>query len=282
MPTPMTLLNMTTAPTINMPPVNPAVQQPSQAQPVATAPAITQPTQTVRTALAIPAAFGAMATLPGVDELPEASLIYGFYASSRSKNYDKCLKAGAAEGDAVISVEGNLVALKTFKYFLAAAFACRSKMENDGSISAVNLDAKTYRNETPDEHYVTLLIAFVNGKLIPVKFDFRTTKSKAAAEPIRTLHQSITPEWGNLSPQHRDTMAYQIPWGRVVTETTTQRRVSAKGLVYHETIPVSRPATPDEMKALTEFASNQDNLDLFSRVQADYEKRCEELRGKVK
>lgn len=281
MPTPTTLLGQMNIPQVTMPTVQPANPTPNSPQITTHHPELSKPQQS-NTALAIPAAFGAMANLPGADELPENNTIYGFYASSRSKNYDKCIKAGANEGDAVVMVEGNLVVCKTLKYFLAAAFACRSKMENDGNISAVNLDARTYSVATPDEHYVTLLLVFINNKLIPCKFDFRTTKSQAASTPIQMLHQSILPEWGSLSEAHRNTMSFQIPWGRVVTETTTQRRVSAKGMAYHQAMANSRPASVDEMKALTEFASNQDNLDLFSRVQADYEKRCEELRKKVK
>lgn len=246
-----------------------------------TVPAVA-PSTPAATALAVPAFLSAIPAIPAANDLPEGSSIYGFYASSRSKNYDKCIKAGASDGDAVISVEGNLIPAKPLKFFLAAAFACRSKMENDGSISRVSLDIKTRRDETPDEHYVTLLVVSVNSQLIPVKFDFRTTKSGAAEEAIRTLHQAQTPEWAGLTPAHKETAAFPIPWGKVFSEVTTQRKVSSTGLVYFQAIPSCRPATVGEMKQLMDAAGDTQFLATFEKVKSEYEQRVAELRTKVK
>lgn len=240
------------------------------------------PTPQQSTGLTIPNAFGAMATIPGADELPEGSSIYGVYSSSRSKNYDKYLKAGASEGDAVINIEGNLVVCKPLKFFLAAAFGCRSKMENDGNISAVSLDIKNYTQAIKDEHFACLILAFVNGSLVPCKFDLRTTKSKAASETIRTLHQAMTPEWANLSPLHAATMSFSVPWGRVITEVNTTRKVSGSGLAYHEAIPSCRPANTDEMKLLTAAVQDEQFVETFKKIEGEYQKRVVELKSKVK
>lgn len=231
------------------------------------------------TGLAIPAAFSGLATIPSADELPEGGTIYGFWVSNRSKSYAQCLAAGAAEGDAVIKVEGNLIACKPLKFFLVAAAQFRTKMEMDGSISTVSLDMS---KRDMDEHYVTMLLVLHGENLIPCKFDFRTTKAKAAIEAARAQHQSNTPEWGKLSPAHAATVAFQIPWGKVVTEVSTVRKVSAKGLPYFAAEPNARPASPHEMGLLTKFAESQDNLNLFSTVFSEYEARVNELKSKVK
>jgi hypothetical protein len=243
----------------------------------------TTPAETPQnTALAVPAFLSNIPAIPSVEELPDGVSIYGFYSSSRSKNYDKCLKAGAAEGDAVIVVEGNYIPAKPLKFFLAAAFGCRSKMENDGSISRVSLDFKTKTEATPDEHYVTLLVVLLNNQLIPVKFDFRTTKSKAAEDTIRMLHQAQSPEWAKLGNDHRETVAFPIPWGKVFCEVTTQRKVGSSGLPYYQAIPTPRPASVAEMKMLMEAAGNVEFLATFERIKTEYEQRVSDLKAKIK
>jgi hypothetical protein len=252
-------------------------QMPTANIPVQAVPTLQTPTQS--TGLAIPAAFSGLATIPSADELPEGGTIYGYWVSNRSKSYTQCLAAGAAEGDAVIKVEGNLIACKPLKFFLVAAAQFRTKMEMSGDISAVSLDMS---KRDMDEHYVTMLLVLHGETLIPCKFDFRTTKAKAAIEAIRAQHQSQTPEWGKLSPAHAATVAFLIPWGKAVTEVPTTRKVSGKGLAYFAAEPQVRPATPNEMRLLTEFGQSQDNLNLFSTVFSEYEARVNELKSKVK
>lgn len=258
-----------------------AVPQPEQPKPVimSTFPMEQAKPAPQSTGLAIPAAFSGLATVPGADELPEGGTIYGFWVSSRSKSYANCLAVGAAEGDAVIKVEGNLIACKPLKFFLTAATQFRSKMENDGSISTVSLDMS---RRDMDEHYVCMMLVIHGDNLIPCKFDHRTTKAKAAIESIRALHQANTPEWGKLSPAHAATVSFPIPWGRVVTEVTTQRKVGKSGLPYYAAEPNVRPATTHEMQLLTKFAADQDNLNLFNTVNSEYEARVNELKAKVK
>lgn len=233
------------------------------------------------TGLAIPAAFGGLATLPSVDELPESGTIYGFWVSDRSKSYANCLSAGAVEGDAVIKVEGNLIVCKPLKFFLVSAVQFRTKMGPSGDITSVSLDMKK-TPETPDEHYVAFMLVIHGDRLIPCKFDHRTTKAKAAIEAIRGVHQANSEDWGKLSPAHSATVSFPIPWGRVVTEVTTVRKVSATGLKYFDAVPNVRPATTHEMKLLADFASDADNLNLFTTVQKEYEARVNSLKAKAK
>lgn len=278
---PKTLLSNVSIPT--MPTANTPVQaapQPEQQKPIvmSTFPMEQQkPPQS--TGLAIPAAFGGLASIPSAEELPEGGTIYGFWVSNRSKSYTQCLAAGAAEGDAVIKVEGNLIVVRPFKFFLVAAAQFRTKMEMDGSISTVSLDMS---KRDMDEHYVTMLMVLHGDNLIPCKMDFRTTKAKAAIEAIRAQHQANSAEWVKLSPAHAATTSFEIPWGRAVTEVTTQRKVSTKGLPYFAAEPSVRPATTHEMGLLTKFAGNQENLNLFSTVFSEYEARVNELKAKVK
>lgn len=278
---PKTLLSNVSIPTMPTAtvPVQ-AVPTPQNASPIMSTFPMEHPKPTPQsTGLVIPAAFGGLATVPGADELPEGGTIYGFWVSSRSKSYANCLAVGAAEGDAVIKVEGNLIACKPLKFFLTAATQFRTKMENDGSISTVSLDMS---RRDMDEHYVCMMLVIHGDNLIPCKFDHRTTKAKTAIEAIRGLHQAISPEWGKLSPAHAATVSFPIPWGRVVTEVTTQRKVGRSGLPYFSAEPNVRPANTHEMNLLTKFAADQENLNLFNTVNSEYEARVNELKAKVK
>lgn len=261
---------------LNIPPVG---GNATPAQPAA------QSTTPPTTALTIPAAFGQIANLPAADDLPEPSMCYGFFPHSMSKSYAKCVQAGAKEGDAVVSVEGNIIVLRPIKFFIAMAFGCRVKSANDstGKILAVSLDIKNYTDEIPDEYYATLAVVFANGQLIPCSFDFKTTKARAASDTIKALHQCVTAEWVTLSPQHAATASFPIPWGRVVWNGGTTRHVSGKGMVYYSTDKdCARPSTAEEMQALQTAAGNDQFLTAFMEAKNSYDRKVAELRAKVK
>ena len=275
MPQPTTLLSG-----LNIPPIAQTVANPVPAV------QIHHPSPQNGT-LAVPAAFANMPALPNADELPTggSGTVYGFYNTPNAGQFAAAMAVGAADGDAVIKVDGKLIACKPLKFFLCMASAFRTKSDNSGNIIAASLDVMRKTNETPDEHYVTLILVDVPGRgLIPCKFDFKTTKADAARQAITALHECVTPQWGDKSVAHKITMPFNPPWGRVMNEVTTSRYVGRSGNppCYITNKGSARPATPEEMKALVEFASNQENLDLFSTVQSEYEARCNEIRRKVK
>lgn len=242
-------------------------------------------TQQVANGLAIPAAFGQIATIPSVEDLPEPARVYAFFPHPLGKNYGKCVAAGAKEGDAVVSVEGNIVVLRPLKFFLAMGFGCRVKTANDnsGKILAMHPDIKNYPDDISEEYYATLAVVFANGQLIPCSFDFKTTKASAASDTFRALHQCVTAEWVKMSPAHAATASFPIPWGRVVWEGGTTRHTSGKGMVYYATDKkAARPAKAEEMRMLQEAAGSEQFLAAFTEAQNTYNRKVNELRAKVR
>lgn len=129
-----------------------------------------------------------------------------------------------------------------------------------------------------EPHYTCLCLALLGESLVPVKADFRGTKSGAASSAIIAVESARDPEWLRLSEAHKVTGAFPHPWGRVWNQVTTKYKVGkASGNSFHVANCVSKPATVDQMQLLVDAFNDADFLAKLDEAEQGYRLRLEFL-----
>lgn len=260
-----------------MPPVMKKIGKPEQA-PVAksndntTAPALIESNEQ----LAIP--------LPSFlqrDTVPELANSLGTeylgFADTRSKNWPMLSAAGIPDGSAFILKDGHLTALQSIDCFVLAGTSYLTHME--GQDMKLVYCSKDIKEENPDPehrqpHYVAVLLVDVEGTLVPIRGDFRGTKSNGIESAFRAVEAAAKPEWLTRSDAHRVTGAFPQPWGRVMHHITTQPTMGKKsGRRFHVTRGTSEPTPAGMLQQLVEFFSNADNTKAVTAVYEGYTRR---------
>jgi len=237
--------------------------------------------------LATPSVFGGLAPLPKVAELPEQQLqatSYIFSLNDSSGNYPQMVQQGFKEGDFGLSLNGAAFRLDPLRYFLLQMAPYVTRMVTGG---AINFASRNMADLDPDsqkgEHYLCLLLVFHEGRLVPAKAEFRTTKSSAAKRVNEEIEKCNTSEWIQKNDATRIAAQCTIPWGRVIgTSVPGPKKMGKKGNDYISAITTVRPATLDEMKLLFDEGNKQDFQELFATVKGEWEERKQFLDSKCK
>lgn len=190
---------------------------------------------------------------------------YTGFASSQSLKWPMQQQAGLEDGQPFLYHRQQYIPLHTLNFFLLAGEKFQTLMVGrEGKIpwASRDVDVKgpTVGSNKPEVHYVCLMIVDVDGEFIPMKGDFRGTKSGGIEGAIRSIEAAAEPEWLKLSESHRITALFPQPWGRVYQVCSTSYHVSkSSGNSYYRANCTSNPATIKHMQALLE-AFNDDEF----------------------
>lgn len=219
------------------------------------------------------------------------------FCSDASKRYGEQLNAGLANGDIFLFNQGQYIKCPQLEFWIANATSYRSVMSTSGAFQFVTKDLELKRakfnvpiadpripgkvNLVPTEkdtapHYICLCIVNINGRLIPIKGDFIGTKSGGIESAIRAVESAgdIESGWEKLSDQHKTTMAFPQPFGRVFHIMRTRGEVSkTNGLPYFRTITVSGPASVSQMQLLIDNLTNDEFMAALNEAYVNYQSR---------
>ena len=236
-------------------------------------------------------------------EMPETSprQLTGYigFAHPMSKNWPQMAAAGIEEGMPFLNHEGRFIPCKTLEFFLCRGESFKSVMNSAGKFIYATRDLKTTDiagpivgksiNPTtrqpfvyvpeggkviPDPHYITLLIVNLNGNLIPIKGDFRGTKSGGIEMCIRAVEAASTPDWGKLGEAHKVSMSFPQPFGRVYHQIKTKPGVGkASGRPYHTANSNSLPATIAQMQLLANAFEDEEFSEKLNAANENFDRR---------
>lgn len=224
---------------------------------------------------------------------------YVGFAHPMSKNWPLMAAAGCEEGMPYLNHQGRFIACKTLEFFLCRGETFKTVMNDRGKFIFATRDIATTEvngpiigvnrqsgnrvillpeggKVIPDPHYICLLIVNLNGTLIPIKGDFRGTKSGGIETCIRAVETAGTPEWGKLSEAHKVSLAFPVPFGRVYHTIRTKPNVSkSSGRPFHTAIASSNPASVSQMQLLANTLANEDFKTVLIEANNNFDKRLE-------
>jgi hypothetical protein len=210
---------------------------------------------------------------------------YVGFAHPMSKNWMSQVAAGCEQGQPYLNHEGRFIALKQVEFFLLVGRSFMTLMHGkDGKFlyvtedmeeTQVTCDSTTnggtlLNNLTPyvpdgatvklEPHYVVLMLVNINNsQLVPIKGDFRGTKSGGMEQAFRAIEAAGTPEWEKLSDSHKATLAFPQPFGRVYHIIRSKPGVSkSTGNDFHSTICHSQPSNITQMQLLVDRFGDDD------------------------
>lgn len=200
---------------------------------------------------------------------------------SLSKNLDQLMAAGVKLGNFYAVKKGQIIPLPTVNYFLMTG---RSYLTHyRGSEMELLYCSKDVREENPDPknrsaHYVALLLVELGDTFIPIRGDFRATKTNGIELAFRALEAASKPEWGRVSEAHKVTMAFRKPFGRVYHTMTTKLTVGkVSGNKFYVTQGSSVPAKLGQMQRLIDLFQDTEWVNDVNAVYQQYMRRCQFL-----
>lgn len=216
-------------------------------------------------------------TMPAVQDKQVGNYI-GF-ASSASGKWGEQQNAGLEDGQPFLFRDSQYQPLKNLSFFLLAGESFKTLMVGkEGKFHWASRDLEeegpTKGSNRPEEHYVTLMLLDVDGKLIPIKGDFRGTKSGGMASAIRAVEAAGTQQWLSENDRHKVTSAYPHPYGRVYHTMSTHYRVSkTSGNPYFYTTCVCSPSTIAQMQMLIDAFADKEFLLALNEAKTNYDGR---------
>lgn len=223
------------------------------------------------------------------NQLPEVAELTGYigFCSNASEKFGEMVSIGLADGEPFLHHQGSYLKLPEPKleFFILMGeefqtvmvgkkgvfhYATRDMEEEHPGITINNQHNKC------EEHYITLCLVKVGSELIPIKGDFRGTKSGGIKTAIRAVRAAGDPEWATRSAANRVACAFPKPFGRVFHCITTSRHVSmGNGNPYHRANCQSRPSNESEIMSLVSAFNNEDFLRQLNEAKKNYDSRVE-------
>jgi hypothetical protein len=195
--------------------------------------------------------------------------------------------AGLQDGQGYIYYQGRYIVPKQLEFFVCESASFQTQMENNKDAKFLfatrDMQAEFERADRIEPHYVALLLVNPgNGTLIPIKGDFRGTKSGGIDNAIRAVEAACRPEWLRLSEAHKLTAAFPQPFGRVYHRVNLKYCVSkSSGNPYWRASAVSKPATVDELGMLVSAFKSEEFQKALKDAKASFDARIEFLDGIV-
>jgi hypothetical protein len=248
------------------------------------------------TGVSIPS-FLQQQTLPEVEDRTSG---YVGFASSASKNWAVQQMNGMSEGQPFIYYKQQYLPCDSLQFFLLIGQSFQTIMVGkEGKFKYVTHDMseefEQIRNNNIivqgksvplhsvigssklEAHYVMMMICVTGNNLIPIKGDFRGTKSGGMEGAIRATEEAAKPSWINLSESTRATAAFPQPWGRVFHSIDTTRHVSRSGPgagnPYYRANCNSRPAKIEEMQKLVNALQDPAFMEELTAAKQSYDDR---------
>lgn len=208
------------------------------------------------------------------------------FASTFSQKWPEMSNAGLRDGQIYIYQEKSYIPLEKLEFFLLMGESYQTLMVGQsGNFKFATKDMSLSVDEMPREgqnvsqqHYIMLMIVNVNGSLIPIKGDFRGTKSGGMESAIRAVEAAATPEWASLSDKHRVACQYPKAFGRVYITGSTSRQVSkTSGNAYHRLDCSPNPSNIAQLQMLVDAFSNEDFLAKLEEAKVNFDSRVKFL-----
>lgn len=280
------------------PPVPPPAPVPPRPQPVAAKivgyhqPDATQPAQPANGNTHAPGTAAALArqakaiaipawlqnsTMPATSDREVGGYI-GF-ASTQSNKWGEMQSAGLADGQPYLYHQQRYVPLDSLDFFLLHGESFKTLMVGrEGKFQWVSRDLEeegpTMGSNRPEPHYVCVCVVAAENRLIPIKGDFRGTKSGGLEGAIRAVEAAATPEWLALSDAHKVSAVFPQPFGRVFHRITTKYRVSkSSGNPYYVANCVSLPATITQIQQLVTAFGDSDFVKELNECKENFNQR---------
>lgn len=204
---------------------------------------------------------------------------YVGFGSEQSNKWDEMSAAGVQDGQPYLKYEGRYIPLESLNFFLLSGESFKTLMVGrEGKFKwasrDLNEEGPTQGSNRPEEHYVMMMLVEAEGTLIPIKGDFRGTKSGGMMQAIRAVEAAATPEWLDRGDAYKVTGAYPHPFGRVYHKITTSYHVSkSTGNPYYRANCVSLPATITQMQTLIDCFSDPDFVSKLDAAKANFDDR---------
>lgn len=189
---------------------------------------------------------------------------YVGFASSASGKWAEQQAARLQDGTPYLYHQQRYIPCDPLEFFLLAGECFQTLMVGkEGKFQwasrDMNEEGPTAGSNRTEPHYVCSMIVRAEGRLIPIKGDFKGTKSGGVEGAIRAVEAAGTPEWLKLSDAHRITAAFPQAFGRVFHKCTTKMMVSkTSGNAYYRASVVSNPATLTQMQELIDALTDDD------------------------
>lgn len=212
---------------------------------------------------------------------------YVGFASTQSNKWMLQQQAGLIEGQPFLYHNNAYIPLDTLEFFLCVGTSFQTMMAGKkGEFIFVTRDMNIRMEDTVyngnvcklDPHYVTLLLVNMNGTLLPIKGDFRGTKSGGIENAIRAIEAAANPDWLKLSDLHKATAAFPQPFGRVYNVITTKRGISKRnGNPYFTADCTCTPASVSQMQVLVSALKEADFVNTLTEAHNNYLSRVKFL-----
>lgn len=208
------------------------------------------------------------------------------FASVVSPSWGDQQNAGLQNGQMYIFREQMYYPLERLDFFIIKAAEFQTLMVGrEGRIEFCTTDMRADPETLPSigqnftqPHYVLLLAARLENQMVPIKGDFRGTKSGGIETAIRAVTRAADPNWGRTSDAARVTLAFPRPFGRVFHSGHTSRHQGrTSGNEYFRFNCVSRPATPTEMQELIDALTNKTFADQLESTRRAWQSRVHHL-----
>lgn len=187
------------------------------------------------------------------------------------------LAAGGKVGDFYLNDRGSITPLgdRPTLFFIYPGFikGYMTQMDEAGKIVAAVPDPKAGLPKPWAEHFVTVVLVKVGGELVPAKGDFRKAAQKVAANALAGIRAAASPDFAGKSDAHRVAAQFEQPWGRVVADVVTGRRVGGNGKAYFAAESAVRPTTIAEQQLLRSLLGDADFNAKFDVARKSFEDR---------
>ena len=222
---------------------------------------------------------------PTTEMMPElaenTAPAYVGFADNRAKLWPTLQQAGCEVGDIYLYIDGSIFPKKPLEYFFLMGESFVSKMvgaEMSLMFASKNINTQ-YEDKQIVPHYVSLLLVKHEGTLVPIRGDFRGTKSGAVEKAVRAVQASTAPEWARRSDAHKIAASFPQPFGRVLNIATTRPYIVKSGPNAGNKAFIAdsqnRPTTASEIEMLLQCFQNEEWKKRLEVVHDSYRSRVD-------
>lgn len=221
------------------------------------------------------------------NKLPEVAELTGYigFASNASEKFGEMQAIGLTDGEPFLHHNGSYVKLPVPKLEFFVLMGEEFQTIMVGKKGEFRYATRDMEEEHPgiqiggniaklEKHYITLCLVKLGDTLVPIKGDFRGTKSGGLETALRAIKAASDPEWATRSPANRVACAFPKPFGRVFHGITTSRHISmGNGNPYYRANCQSRPSNESEIMLLVNSFNDEDFLLQLNEAKKNYDSR---------
>lgn len=168
------------------------------------------------------------------------------------------------------------IRLVPFRCHFVTGWQFWGRSDSEGNVEEVSLTKPAGRSGLT-EHINAVLLVHTPDGVRAATCRFKVGTAKVGSLMASTLAASKTPEWGSLSPAHRETLALK-PFMRAVYEVSVSGRTSkSSGNQYAHGEATAAPTTAADVRALGAYFSSPEGAEDFGRVWDAFNRHKDEV-----